>query len=69
MFRCYPDDEINTINCYEKFLKEANLDKYSELNKMIIGHGVQFPLFFMKDEYLKFRLKNKEYFVPNHNFT
>lgn len=57
------------ISDYEKFLKDVNLEKYNELKDEIIGHGVQFPLFFLKENNLRFRLKNKEYFVPNHSFT
>jgi phospholipase D1/2 len=69
VFRCYPDDEISSIGEYEKFCKEAKPEKYEELMGEIVGHAVQFPLKFLKDENLQFRLKNKEYYVPNHNFT
>ena len=69
VFRCYPDDEILIISDYDKFFKEAKPEKYEELKKEIIGHAVIFPLKFLKDENLQFRLKNKEYYVPNHSFT
>lgn len=69
VFRCYPDDEITSIADYEKFCKEAKPEKYNELKGEIIGHAVLLPLKFLKDENLQFGLKNKEYYVPNHNFT
>lgn len=69
VFRCYPDDEIISIGNFEKFCKEAKFNKYEELKNDIKGHAVMFPLKFLKEENLQFRLKNKEYYVPNHNFT
>lgn len=69
VFRCYPDDEISIISEYDKLSKFGNIEKYEELKKEIVGHAVSFPLKFLEKEDLQLRLKNKEYYIPNHNFT
>lgn len=69
VFRCYPDDEISCIGDYEKFKNSGDLEKYDELKNEIIGHAVLFPLKFLEKEDLQLTLKNKEYYIPNHNFT
>ena len=49
--------------------KLKNLDKYDELGPRIQGHLVQFPLNFLADDDLTFSITNKEYYVPDINFT
>ena len=53
----------------EKFYQNAKPEKYSELSKDIIGIGVEFPLNFMVDQDLKFRINEKEFYAPDYNFT
>ena len=69
VFACYPDDNIKKLTDVKEFKKKANLDLYDELSKEIVGHAVEFPLYFLEYENLKLRISEKEYYVPDINFT
>ena len=75
LFACYPDDSFVSF----KSLKQAQetkksekaedlLDKYNKMKEKIVGHIVEFPLLFLKDENLGTSL-SKEFFIPEINFT
>ena len=60
LFACYPDDSFVSFKSLKdaqkmkKFEKvEDLLNKYNKLKEKIIGHIVEFPLFFLKEESLK----------------
>ena len=76
LFACYPDDSFVSFQS----LKEAQeikksekaedlLDKYNKLKGKIVGHIVEFPLLFLKDENLGTSLLSTENFIPEINFT
>ena len=60
IFRCYPDDSFWSFQSIKDYYKIKNsekaenlLKKYNKLKDKILGHIVEFPLFFLKDETLK----------------
>ena len=60
LFACYPDDSFVSFQSLKdaqkmKKLEKAEdlLNKYNKLKEKIIGHIVEFPLFFLKEESLK----------------
>ena len=76
IFSCYPHDSF--VNFYE--LKKAQeikekekveelLNKYNKFKDKIIGHIVEFPLLFLKDESLITSWFSKEKYIPEINFT
>ena len=76
LFACYPHDSF--VNFYEikkaqeskeKEKVEDLLNKYNKFKGKIIGHIVEFPLLFLKDESLKTSWFSKEKFIPEINFT
>ena len=69
MFACYPDDTITRLDQIKPFQENKQLHKYDELSKKIQGHIVEFPAQFLIDEDLKFRRSDKEFYVPDINFT
>jgi len=69
VFACYPDDNIKRLNEIKEFKKLAKLEHYDSLSDKIRGHVVQFPLDFLANENLTFTFANKEYYVPDINFT
>lgn len=70
IFNCYPDDLIRKIDKNATMqVKEPSLETYQLLKNKIIGHAVEFPLYFMCEESLKFKLMSKERILPDHNFT
>lgn len=56
IFRCYPDDCIGKVSEIQEFIKTKIQDKnelkllYEEKIKGVVGHAVQFPLNFLKEE-------------------
>ena len=76
LFACYPDDSFVSF----KSLRDAQeikksekaedlLDKYNKLKGKIVGHIVEFPLLFLKDENLGTSWGSRENFIPEINFT
>lgn len=69
VFACYPDDTVETLSQLEDFAKTKNLYSYEEEKHKIIGNAVELPLNFLVRENLNFSITQKEYFVPDENFT
>ena len=72
IFACYPHDSFNSFQS----LKDAQnnkksedlLNKYNMLKEKIVGHVVEFPLYFLKDENLKTHIFSREFLLPEINF-
>ena len=70
VFGCYPDDTIETTDKSSNItVAEPSLEIYNILKKKIVGHAVEFPLRFMCNENLKFKMMAKERILPDNNFT
>ena len=76
IFACYPDDTfinfqtLKDINNNKKLEKaEDLLNKYNKLKRNIVGHIVEFPLLFLKEESLETSWISRENFLPEINFT
>ena len=76
IFRCYPDDTFvnyEILNQAQKLQESINkstlLQNYLKSKDKIIGHIVEFPLNFLKEEELGRIYFTKENLVPEHNFT
>jgi hypothetical protein len=67
VFGCVPDDEVTTHQEIDILASQASYDK-SKL-RGIIGHVVEYPLKFMDDEDLEFKIGQKEYIAPVESFT
>ena len=76
LFACYPDDSFTNYQSL-KDAQEAKkmeneedlLNKYNKLKEKIVGHIVEFPLLFLKEESLETSWFSKENYVPEINFT
>ena len=76
LWGCYPDDEYKN---FKDIKRKVNFDNKDELRKFkelyenkkgnIVGHVVQFPLDFLKNEELGISFFSKENYVPEKNFT
>lgn len=64
VFGCIPDDTVTTPPEIDQLQKRSNINKYDEGRGRLKGHAVVFPLDFMKDEDLTFKIGQKEYYVP-----
>lgn len=71
VFGCYPDDEMRSFadvpearDSAEQRIEESRV----KLNE-IKGHLVEFPLRFLENEDLRFKVVNKEYYLPDSTFT
>ena len=76
LFACYPDDSFANFSSLEhaqemkkKEKAEDLLDKYNKLKSNIVGHIVEFPLFFLKEESLSTSWISYEKYFPEINFT
>ena len=76
IFACYPDDSFlsfRSLKDSEKIKKsekaEDLLDKYNQLKDKIVGHIVEFPLLFLKNEDLSTSWISREKYIPEINFT
>ena len=76
IFGCYPHDSYTNIGLLKAAQKikenekpELLLKKYMDLKNQIIGHIVEFPLQFLKEEELGISFFSKENLVPEYNFT
>ena len=76
LFACYPDDSFVSFKSLKdaqkmkKFEKvEDLLNKYNKLKSNIVGHIVEFPLFFLKEESLSTSWISVINYLPEINFT
>ena len=76
LFSCYPDDtfesfqSLKNAQSIKKMEKSENLlNKYNKLKGKIVGHIVEFPLFFLKEETFETSIFSIEKYVPEKNFT
>ena len=76
IFGCYPDDSFTSFQSIEdaqrvqqKETDEHLLLKYNKYKEKIIGHIVEFPLLFLKDEILKMSFSLEKSIIPEHNYT
>lgn len=53
----------------EGFFKTAEPDLYDIMKFQIKGFVVEFPHDFLKEENLKFKILQSEYYAPEYNFT
>ena len=76
LFGYYPDDEYTTYNSIKnsKKLREREspdvlLNKYKKMKDQIVGHIVEFPLKFLKDETLGKKNYGFENMLPSYTFS
>ena len=69
VFGCIPDDNITIVGEINKLCSESNILLYNEVKDRIVGHAVDYPINFLKDEDLSFKPNQKEYFAPVESFT
>ncbi len=69
VFGCYPDDTMKTYKDILAVQMNAKLTKYEELSKKIDGFVVEWPYRFLEKEDLNLKPSQKEFFVPEINFT
>ena len=76
IFACYPDDTYTNIEILKrvKQMKEQEkpevlLNRYNSAKNQIVGHIVEYPLNFLKEEELGISFFSKENLVPEYNFT
>ena len=76
IFACYPHDSFLSFQSLidsdkiKKSEKAENLlNRYNQLKDKIIGHIVEFPLLFLKEESLKTSWISLEFMMPENNFT
>lgn len=64
MFGCIPDDNVTVAAEVQGLANSSNILKFNEGRGSLVGHAVEYPLLFMKDEDLTFKLGQKEYLAP-----
>lgn len=64
VFGCIPDDNVTVAAEAEKLAATGDITKFQAGRGTLIGHAVEYPLNFMKDEDLTFKLGQKEYLAP-----
>lgn len=69
VFGCIPDDTVTVAAEIDKLAAKANVLKFSAGRGSLVGHAVEFPLDFMKDEDLRITMGQKEYYSPEIMFT
>jgi phospholipase D1/2 len=76
LFGCYPDDEYTTYNSIknskklrEKESSDVLLNKYKKMKDQIVGHVVEYPLQFLKDENLGKKKFGFENILPSYTFS
>ena len=78
LFGCYPDDSYNNFDSLKKGRKikeqiwpELFLNNYKRMKNKIVGHIIEYPLKFLKDENLgkSGSFFNFEKFLPEYGFT
>lgn len=53
----------------EQYKKSGDLKKYNQLKENIKGNAVEWPLDFMENENLYFKINKAEYYIPEISFT
>ena len=75
IFDCFPDNKFNNFaklkerKIYKKEDEEKFKEEYNSKNIGIIGHIVEYPIEFLKDEELDIDFFSKENLVPERNFV
>ena len=76
IFSCYPDDTFTNFNILKNSKLKLNnespkvlLNRYNSEKNKIIGHIVEFPLDFLKEEILGMSIFSAENLLPEYNFT
>jgi len=76
IFACYPDDSFVSFQSLKDAQKmrelekeEDLLNKYNKLKGKIVGHIVEFPLLFLKEESFTTSWRSYEKYVKEINFT
>ena len=72
IFNCFPDNEINTFANFKKrkIKNDEELKKeYDSKIIGIIGHIVEYPIDFLKDEQLDIDFFSKENIIPEKSYT
>ena len=76
IFGCYPDDTYTNVELLKNAKKKKEtedpqvfLNNYMKLKDKIVGHIVEYPLFFLKEEELGKSFFSVENLVPEYNFT
>ena len=76
LFGCYPDDKYTTYNSIknskkvrEKESSNVLLNKYKKMKDQIVGHVVEFPLQFLKDENLRKKKFGFGNILPSYTFS
>ena len=76
IFGCYPDDTYTNFKLLKQYKKAETPEeikelqfKYHDKKDSIIGHIVEFPLDFLKEENLGINFFSVENLVPERNFT
>jgi phospholipase D1/2 len=59
VFGCIPDDTVTIIGEITRLASDAKLLDFFKLKDQIIGHAVEYPLSFLKDEDLSFKPNQK----------
>ena len=68
IFRCYPDNEIQSFQNIDPFKAQAKLNDYPKVKDSIRGFLVEFPLHFLHDEDLRIKIFSKEFYIPEESF-
>ena len=75
IFDCFPDNKFNNFaklkerKIFKKEDEEKLKEEYKNKNIGIIGHIVEYPIEFLKDEELDIDFFSKENLVPERNFV
>lgn len=69
LFGCYPDNEMDTFESIAKVAEDADPSRYHLLKDIIKGQAIPFQLGFLRKEDLSLHAGQKEYFLPEINFT
>ena len=72
LWGCYPDDNYKTFKDLKKrstLSKEELIENYEKEKNGIVGHAVEFPLYFLEKENLGIDFFSVENLVPEKNFT
>ena len=73
IFACYPHDSFKNFQSLKdaKINKRSEdlLNKYNILKEKIVGHIVEFPLYFLKDENLKTSFLSMEFWLSESSFV
>jgi len=70
IFRCYPDDMVQSLSQVKQFEAAKSLELYDEKKALIRGHIVDYPLDFLKNESLDIKLTDGlPFWLPNKSFV